>query len=60
MNGANKTRSSLIYKFVEYNRRFRIRFIYRVLKKTDLTMQIPVHLTPTFVSDISKLIKKFH
>lgn len=25
------------------------------LKKTDLTMQIPVHITPTFVSDISKI-----
>ena len=24
------------------------------MKKTDFTMQIPVHITPTFVSDISK------
>ena len=23
------------------------------LKKTDVTLQIPVHITPTFVSDIS-------
>lgn len=26
------------------------------MKKTDFTMQIPVHITPTFVSDISKFI----
>ena len=26
------------------------------IKKTDLTLQIPVHITPTFVTDISKLI----
>ena len=25
------------------------------LKKTDLTLQIPVHITPTFVSDISNI-----
>ncbi len=29
------------------------------LKKTDFTMQIPVNLTPTFVSDISKFIYLF-
>jgi hypothetical protein len=24
------------------------------IKKTDVTMQIPVHISPTFVTDISK------